>query len=74
MPKKTKPPKRVSDQLREAIQQAGVTRYRLSKLSGVGEPVLSRFMAGTSLRSDSLDTLCEALGLELTAKTNTKGK
>ena len=66
--------KRVTEQLREAVIGAGMTRYRLSQLSGVAEPVLCKFVAGAGLRSDSIDALCEALGLELTAKPKTKGK
>lgn len=73
MPKKRKP-KRVTDQLREAVNGAGTTRYRLSQISGVAEPVLCKFVAGAGLRSDSIDALCEALGLELVAKPKTKGK
>lgn len=65
---------KVSEQLRAAILNCGETRYALAKRSGVGEPVLSKFMAGAGLNLQTIDDLCEALGLELKAKRTTKGK
>lgn len=66
---------KVSDQLRHAILNCGETRYALSKRSGVGGPILSRFVNGErTLRLETVDLLCEALGLELKPKRTTKGK
>lgn len=59
-------PTKIADRLRQAILDCGETRYALAKRSGVGEPVLCKFMAGAGLRLESIDRLCEALGLELT--------
>ncbi len=41
--KKTK----ISDQIRDAIESADVTRYRISVETGINEATLSRFMNGT---------------------------
>ena len=58
----------LTDQLRAAILNADVTRYRISQDTGIGESVLSRFVnghAGLSLKA--LDTLGKYLELELVA-------
>ncbi|MBS3734003.1 MAG: helix-turn-helix transcriptional regulator [Phycisphaerae bacterium] len=56
----------ISNALRKAIRASGLTRYRISKESGVDQAALSRFMAGkTGLTSDTLDRLADILGLEL---------
>ncbi len=52
--------------LKDAIQNAGVTRYQIAKDTGILETSLSRFIRGeTSLRLDKADVLAEYLGLEL---------
>ena len=58
--------KTVSEKLREAIESSGQTVYRLSHESGVDTAGLYRFLAGGNLKSDSIDRLCESLGLVLT--------
>jgi transcriptional regulator with XRE-family HTH domain len=58
--------KPVSEQLREAINSAGVSRYRISKASGVSEAALSKFVRGLrGLDLSSVDRLASHLGLEL---------
>ena len=37
----------VSDQLRDAIREAAVSRYRIGKETGVEQSALSRFVNGT---------------------------
>ena len=57
----------IQEQLRQAILDAGISRYRLSKLTGVTQAVLSTFV--NRKRSATMDTaakLATALGLELT--------
>jgi len=55
--------------LKDAIQNAGVSRYQIAKDTGILETSLSRFMRGeTSLRLDKADVLAEYLGLTLTQK------
>ncbi|MBC7818144.1 MAG: helix-turn-helix transcriptional regulator [Planctomycetaceae bacterium] len=61
--------KTLSDQLRELIDDAGISRYRLSQQTGISQSLLSRFMHGTAFFSEaSLNTLADALGVELVKK------
>ena len=63
--KKTK----ISDQIRDAIQSADVTRYRIAVETGINEATLSRFMNGTGgMTVETLDKLGEYLGLEIVEK------
>ena len=56
----------MTDALKAAIKNSGLTRYRIAQDTGIREASLSRFMAGkTSLRLDRADVLAEYLGLEL---------
>jgi plasmid maintenance system antidote protein VapI len=56
----------LADVLREAIRGSGKTAYAVAAESGVGHPVLSRFLSGQrGLNLDTADKLCRALGLEL---------
>jgi plasmid maintenance system antidote protein VapI len=65
---------KLSDQIREAIETSGMTRYRLSALSGVHQAALSRFMRGkVGLTLDSVDRIGEVLGLRIVAKRRKDG-
>ena len=67
---------RLSDQVRQAIQASGLSRYRISKQLGVAESTISRFMSGKGgLSMDNLDALAELLGLNVVAgkRPNEKG-
>lgn len=56
----------MSDQLRRAINQSGLTRAEIARKSGVPESALSRFVvSGLELRSGSIDKVCKCLGLKL---------
>ena len=70
--------KTVSDQLRAAIAaagEAGVTRYRISKETGVEQSALSRFVhKKVGLDLSSVDKLAAYLGLELAYSTDLKRK
>lgn len=57
----------VSDQLKAAIRAFGSgTAYAAAKASGVPVAGIQRFLNGErELRTDSVDRLCKALGLEL---------
>lgn len=58
----------VSDQLRKIIDGGELTRYRLSKLTGIGESALSKFMAGErGLSMKALDKIGAVLDLEVIA-------
>jgi ribosome-binding protein aMBF1 (putative translation factor) len=63
----------IAEQLREAIEQSGMSRYRISQLSGISEAVLSRFASGqTDLTLSNTDKLCAALGLKVVLKPEAK--
>lgn len=52
--------------LRKAVRDSGLSLYAIAAGSGLTRPSLSRFMAGTqSLRLDMADKLAEYFGLEL---------
>ena len=59
--------KRVSvvDVVREVLMKSDMSRYEISRLSGIDQAALSRFIHGGSLRVESLEKLCPILGLQL---------
>ncbi len=60
--------KTVSEQLRAAIQSADVSRYRMAKDLGLTQALLSRFIHRVGgLSMETIDKICEYLGLRLTA-------
>ena len=69
MPKRKTKRTRFSDQIRQAIDNCGKTRYRISKDIGISQPTLSRFMSGErGLTMKALDTLADYLDLNITTK------
>ena len=59
----------MSDALRQAIRDSGLTLYRIAKDSGVDYSTLHRFMKGTrAIHMRAADKLAEYLGLELTRR------
>jgi hypothetical protein len=55
-----------SDQLRRAVREGPLSRYAISKATGIDQAVLCRFAAGTAGMSlESIDKLMDALGLEI---------
>ena len=71
-----KRPRTISDQLRAAIAAAaevGISRYRISRETGVEQSALSRFVHGKQgLDLSSIDRLAAYLGLELVVKAESK--
>ena len=58
--------KKISDQLRAAIDTSGMSRYRICKEIGLAESTMSRFMSRRcGLSVQTIDKLGELLGLEL---------
>jgi hypothetical protein len=56
----------VSEQVRQAIQTCGLSRYRVSQLTGLDQATLTKFMSGErGLSTTALDTLGELLDLEV---------
>ena len=58
-------PMKMTDQVRQAIDDSGITRYRIAQDTGIDESTLAKFYHGTrGLSLDNLDLLCDYLGLE----------
>ncbi|HTQ40722.1 MAG TPA: hypothetical protein VMJ32_17000 [Pirellulales bacterium] len=72
--------KLLSEQLRDAILGAEVSRARIARDCGLTESLLSRFLHGRGgLGQESIDTIGKYLGLQMIAgkqdrKTSTKGR
>ena len=61
--------KKVSDQIRAAIESSGVSIYRIAAETGIDKSALSRFMSGErGLSTTALDSLGEFLGLEIVVR------
>lgn len=57
---------KLSDQLRTAIRESGLTRYQIGKELEIDEGALSRFMSGErGLRLSVLDELSVFLGVRI---------
>ena len=66
---------KLTDQIRRAINESGVSRYRLWKETGIDQAVLSRFVAGKAgMTLKSLDVLADALGLRIVADKSKRKK
>lgn len=56
--------KTISDQIRDAMKASPLTRYRISKMTGIDQTALMRFERGeVGLLLDNIDKLAAALGL-----------
>lgn len=65
----------LSEQLREAIDASGMSRYRICKEIGLPESSLSRFMAGRQgLALTTVDQLGELLRLRIVSDATPKVK
>jgi hypothetical protein len=70
-------PIKLTEQVRQAIDACGKTRYQISQDTGIDQATLCRFMGGKGgLSNPILDTLGEYLGLRIVADkpSKTKGK
>ena len=57
----------MTDQLRQAIDDSGLTRYQLAKATGIDESALAKFYNGhRGLSMEALNALCEFLQLKIT--------
>lgn len=67
---------KLTEQLREAIDGSGMSRYAVAKAIGLDQSTLSRFMSGKAgLALDTVDKLGELLALKLVVTTKVeKGK
>ena len=58
--------KQLSQQIREAIAHCGMSRYAISKRTGIDEGNLSKFMGNKGgLSIESIDLIADLLNLEL---------
>jgi transcriptional regulator with XRE-family HTH domain len=63
---KAKPKPTMTDVLRAAVEESGVTQYKIAQDTGILATALGRFMRGeSSLRLDKADALAAYLGLRL---------
>ena len=57
---------RLSEQIRRSVKNCDLTRYRISKMTGIGESTLSRFVSGErGIPMKTLDRLADALDLNI---------
>ncbi|NLE29403.1 MAG: helix-turn-helix transcriptional regulator [Phycisphaerae bacterium] len=57
---------KILQQIRDAIETGGKTRYRISKETGIDQGQLSKLMAGLSgVSYEALERLAECLDLEI---------
>ena len=66
--RKTKPQRTnlLTDQLRQAIDDSGLTRYRIAKEAGISESALAQFYNGhRGLSMESMNALGEFLQLRI---------
>lgn len=63
-------------QRREAIVNhmaaRGITRYQLSKRTEIGQGHLSDILSGAGCTEDTLQRICDALGLEMVVRAATE--
>ena len=65
--------KSLSDEIREAVDASGMSRYRIAKELDIAESTMSRFMSGKGgLTLKLLDRLAELLGLHITVEVDHK--
>ena len=58
--------KKMTDQVRQGIDDSGLTRYRIAKDTGIDESSLAKFYNGLrGLSLDNMDQLCEYLDLRI---------
>jgi hypothetical protein len=68
---------KLSDEIRQAVETCGQTRYAISKATGIDQATLSRFVLGQrGLPMKTLDQLADYLDLHITTrkKRQRKGK
>ena len=64
-----------SEEIRRAVRDCGLTRYRICKEIGITQPTMTRFMQGTGgLSITTLDKLAALLDLHVIAGDRRKGE
>lgn len=66
---------KLSEQIRRAVMDCGMTRYAISKATDIDQATLSRFISGErGLPMKTLDVLADFLDLNLTMGKHPKGR
>jgi DNA-binding phage protein len=66
----------LTERVQEAIRSGGMSRYAISKATGIDQGQLCRFMQGQpgGLSFESVDKVLDALGLEIVIRPRRKRK
>ena len=65
----------LNEQLRKLILTCGISRYELSKLTGIDEAALSRFVRSiTDLNTSTAERVLDALEMEIIIRKRKGGK
>ena len=66
---------KLSDQIRQAVDDSGLTRYRIAKETGISNATLCRFASGErGLPTKTLDRLADFLDLNIAVGKRRKGQ
>ena len=61
--------RRFSDEIRDAVNASGMSRYRICRTIDLNQGAMSRFMNGRGgISMETLDRLAELLGLTIVAR------
>ena len=75
MPSMGKEANRLARTLRDQIRRSDMSRYAISKATGIDQATLSRFMDGSQQVSlDAADKLLDLFGLQIVPKSKRKTK
>ena len=55
-----------TDQIRQAVEECGTSRYAIWKATGLGQDCLCKFVGGAGISIAHLDVLADFLGLNVT--------
>lgn len=65
--------KKLSDEIKDAVNASGMSRYAICKALGIAEATMSRFMNGKGgLSMDFIDRLAELLGMHIVVRPTKK--
>jgi predicted XRE-type DNA-binding protein len=64
----------LSDQIRQAVDESGMSRYRICKELDISESNMSRFMSGGWLGQENINALADLLDLDLVQRKGRKRK
>ena len=56
----------LSEQIRQAVDDSDMSRYRICQITGISEPNMSRFMSGGWLGQEYMNAIAELLVLKIT--------